>query len=546
MAHRVWFSVVGLVVGTGLLAAAGLAEPAQKRGGTLRLSSETDVDSVDPARAYLDTSFWLEYATCAKLYNYPDEPAPEGAIVVPEVASGFPTVSGDGKTQTIRLKRSYRFHTGEPITAANFVAAFNRDADPKVQSPAVSAGYLHEIVGADAVSAGRAHAISGVKAVRPYTLQIRTGRPLHDLTARLTMPFFCPIATNTPIREINDPLGSGPYYVSSRVPNRQIVLERNPFYRGQRPAYVDRVVWSIGLGQEACRQAVERDEIDHCVGRGFGPSIEREIAAKHGINRRNGRFFFNPLPQTFYFAFNHDRRAFEGRGQIPLKQAINLALDRRALINAAGFLAGKPTDHILPPALTRAARIYPLAGVTPRNLVRARALLAKARFKPQRLVLYAPNQYYFPAWAPIFQRNLKRLGIDVAVRYFSFSAVGTRAGIRGEPFDIAVYAWSVDYADAVTFFGPLLNGNNLNPTGNQSLAYFDRAKYNREIERIDRLTGTARRKAWADLDVEMMRDDPPWAPVMNGGQRDFVSQSFGCYVFQPVIGHLDLGAACKD
>ena len=52
--------------------------------------------------------------------------------MLPEVATGFPKVSPDGKRQTIRLKRTYRFHTGARITAANFVAAFNRDANPKL------------------------------------------------------------------------------------------------------------------------------------------------------------------------------------------------------------------------------------------------------------------------------------------------------------------------------------------------------------------------------------------------------------------------------
>jgi hypothetical protein len=59
------------------------------------------------------------------------------------------------------------------------------------------------------------------------------------------------------------------------------------------------------------------------------------------------------------------------------------------------------------------------------------------------------------------------------------------------------------------------------------------------------MSGAARRQAWAALDVEMMRDDPPWAPFLNGARADFVSKSFGCYVFQPVIGRLDIAAACK-
>ena len=108
----------------------------------------------------------LEFATCAKLYNYPDKPAPQGAIPVPEVATSFPEVSRDGRTQTIRLRRTYRFHTGQRVTAANFVAAFNRNASPKLQSPSTT--YLHEIVGADAVIEGRGRR-SRASGRRPHT-----------------------------------------------------------------------------------------------------------------------------------------------------------------------------------------------------------------------------------------------------------------------------------------------------------------------------------------------------------------------------------------
>jgi len=544
MPRRVWLSVIMLAVGTDLLAAAGFAGPAQKKGGTLRIGRPRDVTSVDPALAYDFDSWWIENATCAKLYNYPDKPAPEGAIVVTEVAKSFPQVSKDGKTQTIELRRTYRFHTGQRITAANFVAAFNRDANPKLQSPAASYGYLNGIVGADDVIAGKAKTVSGVRAIGRYKLQIRTTRPLPDLVSRLTMPFFCPIPTNTPLQEINDPLGSGPYYVASRVPNRQVVLERNRFYRGSRPGNVDRAVWTIGTGREECRQKVEQNELDYCGGLGIPTSDYAEIAAKYGINRKEGQFFFHPTLETDFFAFNHDRPSFKGVGQIPLKQAINWAIDRPALVRAAGYLGGKRTDQILPPALARGASIYPLEGVTERSLARARALLAKAKLRPTRLVLYAQNPDPFPAVAQIFQFNLKRLGIDVEIKYFSAASFPEKVGIRGEPFDVALTPWTVDYADPDAFFGPQLDGTRLRPTGNTNYAYFDRPRYNREIERIERLAGEARRKAWADLDVEMMQDDPPWAPVMYGARRDFVSKSFGCYVFHPVYS-LDVAAACK-
>jgi peptide/nickel transport system substrate-binding protein len=358
------------------------------------------------------------------------------------------------------------------------------------------------------------------------------------------MPFFCPIATNTPPRQIDDPLGSGPYYVASRVPNRQVVLERNRFYSGPRPAYVDRTVWTMTGGREACRVAVEQDQLDYCAGAGIPSEDYAEIVPKYGINRKGGQFFFNPTLSMGFLAFNHDRPAFKGSRQISLKQAINWAIDRPALVRASGFLGGKRTDQILPLALGHDTRLYPLGGVTERTLAKARTLLSRARVKPARLVLYAPNFEPPALQAQIVGFDLRRLGIDVEIQYFDNGALFGKLGTRGEPFDMVLTAWVPDYGDGVAFFGPLLDGNNITPTDSTNFAYFDRPTYNHEIGRIERLRGSARREAWAELDVEMMRDDPPFAPIYNGVKRDLVSRSFGCYLYHPVYG-LDIAAACK-
>jgi ABC-type transport system substrate-binding protein len=540
--HRVGLWFLLLLLGVGLPAAGGFAGPAPK-GGTLRISRPRDVDSVDPALAYVLDSWMIGFATCARLYSYPDKPAPEGAVLIPEVATGFPRVSRDGKTQTIELRRAFRFHNGQPVTAANYVAAFNRDANPKMKSPAT--GYMHEIVGVDAVISGKAQTISGVRAVGPYTLELRTKRPVGDLAARLTMPFFCPIAVDMPIDPdgVDTPLGSGPYYVASRVRNRQVVLERNRFYRGSRPAHVDMAVWTI-RGRAACRVGVEKDELDYCGGLGVPTADYRELVARYGINKTGGQLFFNPFIGTDYFVFNHDRPAFRGLGQTPLKQAINWAIDRPALVSASGYLLGKRTDQILPPALGRDASIYPLGGVNEQRLVKARALLRKASIRPTRLVLYVPSFDPDPAIAQVFQFNLKRLGIDVEIKYFPADAYFDKIGTRGEPFDVALLGGTFDYADQNAFF-LRLNGNTIQATQNLlNVGSFDRPEYTGEIERINRLSGQSRRTAWVELDLRMMHDDPPWAPYMNGARVDFISKSFGCFFFHPLF-LLDVAAACK-
>jgi peptide/nickel transport system substrate-binding protein len=536
-------SSLAMVVGVALLAAA-VGAPAEsasdKKGGTLRWSFPVDVDSVDPALAYRgETSVKIEFATCAKLFNYPDEAGAAGTRVIPEVAAGFPIVSSNGRVYTFDLKRTFRFHTGAAVTARSFAEAFNRDANPKMQSPAVALGYLHDIVGADAVIKGKATMISGVRVLGTYRLQIRLTKPLGDFTARLTIPFFCPLLPNTPIDPagIDNPAGSGPYYVAERIVNRQVVLRRNRYYRGGRPANPDEIVFTI-MNAEACRVAVEQNQIDYCPL--IPPPLYREVAAKYGINRPAGRFFFSPGISTLFFAFNHDRPAFKGPGQIPLKKAINHALDRPALARLFGYLALVRTDQMLPPALGLDADIYSLKGAEPAT---ARKWLSRARVKPSTLVLYTSNAPFGVAAAQVFWFDLKQIGIDVEVKYYGAAVLADKAGTRGEPFDVVLTGWAADYADAAGYYVPLLS--DLQPTGNWNLAYFKEPAVDARVAAANRLTGVARRNAFAALDADLMRNNPPWAPFAHLASRTFVSSSLGCIVLHPLYGGVDLAAACK-
>ena len=102
-----------------------------------------------------------------------------------------------------------------------------------------------------------------------------------------------------------------------------------------------------------------------------------------------------------------------------------------------------------------------------------------------------------------------------------------------------ILGWGVDYADAATFFVPLLGRD-----GARSGVNLDDARLQRRIDAVNRLTGDARRRGWADLDVDLMRDNPPWAPFMHIQSRMLVSASVGCVVLHPVVT-FDITALCK-
>ncbi len=134
-----------LVAGSGQPGAVA-SLPHRASGGTFKVSFVTNaLDSVDPALSYTEEGWALLDATCARLLNYPDKPAPEGLRLVPEVAAGYPRVSKDAKTYTFRLRTGFRFSDGAPIRAGAFARAINRILGPGITSG--GAPYMQDIVG---------------------------------------------------------------------------------------------------------------------------------------------------------------------------------------------------------------------------------------------------------------------------------------------------------------------------------------------------------------------------------------------------------------
>ena len=179
---------------------------------------------------------WPLYATCANLVTYPDKPAPEGSRIVPEVAEAVPDPTAGGTTYTFRIRPGFRFSppSNEVVTAMTFKSTIERVANPRLRSPQSSR--FSGIVGYQAYVRGKARGISGIVA-RGRTLTIRLSQPDGGFLANLAGGSACAVPRDTPAAGgINDIPSAGPYYIASYTPRQQVVLRRNPNYRGDRPA----------------------------------------------------------------------------------------------------------------------------------------------------------------------------------------------------------------------------------------------------------------------------------------------------------------------
>jgi peptide/nickel transport system substrate-binding protein len=544
------FSLIALATGLSLLVAATFAagasskptssSAAAKKGGTLNVNlANTDIDFTDPALAYFVYSWQLLSTTCSTLLVFPDKPAPQGSVPVPEGA-GMPVVSKDGKTYVFTIRKGLKFADGKPVTAENFAFAFNRDLNPAINSPATQ--YMHEIVGADDVLAKKATTASGIVA-KGNKLTIKLTSSLPDFLSRVALPFFCPLPVNTPTtaQGVDTFPGSGPYTITSRTPNREIVVSTNKYYNGSRPHNFDKMVYTPNVDLNQSLLQVKSGEADYDAA-GLPPTAHADLGKQFGINK--SQYWVHSQLETDFVALRTDRGPLT---DVNVRKAVNWALDRPQFLRARGAFAGARDDQLLSPAFPgyKDLKIYSFKGA---NAVQAKKLLAKSTTCANgcKLTLYTGNAGAFATQGQILQYNLKQIGIDLTVQQFSRSVEKAKCGTKSEQFDLCIDAWGADYPDAVTFIIPLLSGKNLVETNNTNEAYFNNAAINKMIDQAAAATGDARNKGFAKVDQISQIQSAPYAPFLHRNAREFTSSRLDpkCYVYQPVYQAMDFASIC--
>ena len=122
----------------------------------------TDVDHSDPGLSYSVLGWQMEQETCDTLVGYSDHSGKVSNSVGP-LAAGLPVISNGGKTYTFTIKSGLHFSNGDPITAANFKYAFDRDALKNLGSPVTA--FMGGVVGWNNEANNSAvKAVTGVKA----------------------------------------------------------------------------------------------------------------------------------------------------------------------------------------------------------------------------------------------------------------------------------------------------------------------------------------------------------------------------------------------
>ena len=323
-----------LLVLAGVLLGLSVSAQAATRGGKLIYARYADSLFLDPVLNDANVDIWV----LTNLYDTLLQPTADGKGVVPGLATGY-KVADDGLSMTLTLRQGTKFSDGSPITAEDVKWNLDRARNPKE-------GIWNFIL----------DSIDSVEITDPQTIVLHLKHADPTLaaglatfnTAILPMKPFEATAGATEDDKAKafaeHPIGSGPFMFDSWQRGTQMVLKRNPYYwqmgeDGKPLPYLDEVDFPV-IPDDATRiLKLQAGEVD-------GAELIPYARVHELQGDPNLIMALFPSTKVQLITMNVRPKLTDGSAN-PLadpkvRQALNYAVDKPALIKIVTFDVGRP------------------------------------------------------------------------------------------------------------------------------------------------------------------------------------------------------------
>ncbi len=496
-------------------------------GGVLRAGIPDNPDHLDTGIAFAVEGWQILEATNNGLLTFKKASGGAQATILPDIATALPTVTDGGRTYTFHVRPNVMFSppVNRAVRPSDFQYAIERLFH--VGSPGV--GFYSNIVGADGYAAGRTSHISGIAADDAgMTITFHLVRPDGAFLDDLAIPFAFAVPRGMPYRDVStDPswrVATGPYMISTYIPKQKIVLKRNPNFHQWTAAspngHLDEVDITIGITPEQAVNETIDGQLDwymEAVPADRWSQLKRQYPGQVHLFGRNN---------TTYFSMNERRYPFT---LLPVRQAVNYAIDRSALVKIFGG-QGLASETVLPPGFGSSYQEHHLY---PHDPARARQLVQAAGAAGAPVQVWTTNADPAPKAAQYLASVLSSIGLNVtAVKTLDDSVYwDTLLTQRNDP-QIAFNHFDQDFPEGEDFIDTTLNGEHIVSVGNNDVSNTNDAALNHMIDRAKLLPlGRERNARWAQIDAYFMQHDAGWAPFLHLEEAKFVSPRLHGLVF---------------
>lgn len=469
----------------------GLMRPSgtPKKGGTLRTAFGVTTAHYDMHQGGSASVLCEVYSTLVRR-NLVDGLR----TVIPDLAESW-EVAEDGLTYTFALRQGVKFHDGEPFTADDVVASFERILNPPE-------GIVIPIKADLAM-------VAAIEKVDDFTVKLTLSSPrayFLDLLAGVSMVIYSKKTleeNNNDLREVLLAPGTGAFKFVEYKTAEKWTFERNPDYWDSELPYVDKIEMLHVPAWSDRGTAVLTDQAD------LSWNVSAETWAEG--ETRSDIVQVNQLANfgAYWVLYNLQKEPF---GDSRVRRAIHLAISRQNLIKAFGSQEKINLTRWIPygdPYATAADAIAQLPGYREdktADLEEAKKLLAEAGFPDgiEGLEILAATGPQAELLAPAFQDMLLRnLNIKAEIRTIERAQLveEEKAGNFTMVIDTPGHGIS-DISPRANLWW--------RTGGSQNWGGYANADFDALLDQIDIEIDPAKRTELINQALDVLDQDPPW------------------------------------
>lgn len=373
--------------------------------------------------------------------------------IKPLLAQSWET-SPDRLTYTFTLQPGAKFSTGEPVDAQAVVSNINRIKTGK-NILATLKKQMSVVASATASDAG--------------TVTVKLSRPsqswLYDMASATGI-----IANPTAFDSLaSKPVASGPFAFAEWKQGESVALDRNQHYWGT-PARFDKATFRYFADANSMSSAMLSGELD----------IISDLTAPEAIDQFSDTSKYTVVQGTsngeVVLGMNQGKGGNPALQNVKVRQAINHAIDRKALLDSVWGGKGTLIGSMVPPTDPWYEDLSKTYGYDP---AKAKQLLAEAKVSNLKLRLRVPTLPYGPSAAQFITSQLKAVGIAVAVEELDFARWLKEVYTAGN-YDLTIVN-HVEPRDIVNFANPDYYWHYNNPAFAKLIAQADAADETQQV-----------------------------------------------------------------
>ncbi|QAS51398.1 peptide ABC transporter substrate-binding protein [Halobacillus litoralis] len=383
-------------------------------------------------------------------------------------------VSEDGLVWTFQLREDAVWSNGDPVTAHDFVYAWQRTIDPDTGSeygPYMMNGVIKN---AEAVSQGEKELDAlGVKAVDDFTFEVTLERPTPYFQSMTAFGTFLPMNQKFVeekgekyAMEADALLSNGPFIMTEWDHGEGWTVEKNDDYWDADKVKLEKITVNVVKDTASAVNLYETNEVDVT-------NLSSEFVDKY---RTNEEFKTEEEPTVFFLKMNQENEILSN---LHARKAIQMVVDRQSMVDVILNNGSIPAGGYMPANFVN----HPETGEDFRDingsLVTDSVAKAQEHWKKakEELGIETAELRYLGGDTEVAQNldafikdQLEQLeGLSIKVESVPFKVRLERDS--NMDYDIENYGWGPDYIDPNTFLNLWVTDGGNNKTGYSSEKY---------------------------------------------------------------------------